>query len=157
MQVIPYTGTGLTSADRDGVMTLRLRTNVSTPPPQTTSIFRSGVENNVVVLFQFIIHFVPTVWAKFRSSCSRHEVFKWRSWGFWFEALLGNDYLESGLRCSGIYRNVVCIDRRVGLYLCCLYLPRVVATVVLYLPSCCLYLPSCGWYLPSCRFVSAAV
>ena len=160
MQVIPYTGTGLTAADRDRVTTIRLRTNVSTPPPQTASYFRSGVENNFVVLFHFTIHFFPTIWPILRSSCSRHNVFKWRSWGSWFEDLLGNDYLESGLGSSGIYRHVVCICRcvvciycRVGLHLpsyflylpsCCLYLPsrRFVSTIVLCLQSCCLYVPT---------------
>ena len=163
MQVIPFTGTGLTSADRDRVTTIRLRTNVSTSPPQTASNFRSGVENNFVVLFHFIIHFIPTIWATLRSSCNRHNVFKWRSWGSWFEALLDNDYLEPGLRCSGIYRrvgffllscntyrHVVCIYLRVGFFLlsCCTYrrvvciFRRVVCTyrrVGLYLLSCCAY------------------
>jgi hypothetical protein len=143
MQVIPYTGTGLTSADRDGVTITRLRNYVSSPPPQTALNFRSGVENNFVVLFHFIIHFVSTISTTLRSGCSRHNVFKLRSWGSWFEALLGNDYLESGLRCSEIYR-------RVGLYLpsCCIC-RRVVCTysrVRLHLPSCCLYIASCCTY-----------
>ena len=85
MQVIPYTGTGLTSADRDRVTTTSLRSNVSTPPPQIASNFRSGVENNFVVLFHFIIHVFPMIRLHFEvvaaditSLNDAHEVLGWR-------------------------------------------------------------------------------
>jgi len=67
MQVIRYTGTGLTMADRDRVTTTRLRSNVRTSPPQTALHFRTSVENNFEVLFHFIIHFVTTIRLHFEA------------------------------------------------------------------------------------------
>jgi hypothetical protein len=41
--------------DRDRVTTIRMRSNVSSPPPQTASNFRSGIENNFVFFFSLHI------------------------------------------------------------------------------------------------------